>query len=204
MKEVATPAAKRPYRLRARADRAAGTGERILEAALALFAERWLDQLTLDEVAARAGVAVQTVIRRFGSKEGLIAAAGELAHARAVARRDAAPVGDLGGALGTLLAHYEEVGDGVLRLLAQEERWPALRPLADAGRAAHRAWVARVFAPALAARDEGTRARFLATLVAATDVAVWKLLRRDQGLDRAQTELALRDLVGALLDRRRA
>ncbi len=192
MKHGATPAARRPYRMQTRADRAAETGRRILEAFLALFAERWLDQLTLDEVAARAGVTVQTVLRRFGSKEGLIAAAGELAYARAGAQRDEAPVGDIAGAIGNLMVHYEEVGDRVLRLLAQEERWPALRPLADAGRAGHRAWVERQFAPVLPA------------LVAVTDVYIWKLLRRDQGLDRAQTEAALRDMVGALLGGRGA
>lgn len=44
---------------------------RILEAASALFAERGLD-VTLDHVAARAGVGVGTVYRRFANKEELI------------------------------------------------------------------------------------------------------------------------------------
>ena len=45
--------------------------ERILDAASALFAERGLD-VTLDQVAARAGVGVGTVYRRFSNKEELI------------------------------------------------------------------------------------------------------------------------------------
>lgn len=45
--------------------------QRILEAASALFAERGLD-VTLDHVAARAGVGVGTVYRRFANKEQLI------------------------------------------------------------------------------------------------------------------------------------
>jgi AcrR family transcriptional regulator len=45
--------------------------QRILEAARALFAERGLD-VTLDQVAARAGVGVGTVYRRFPNKEELI------------------------------------------------------------------------------------------------------------------------------------
>jgi AcrR family transcriptional regulator len=45
--------------------------QRILEAASALFAERGLD-VTLDHVAARAGVGVGTVYRRFPNKEELI------------------------------------------------------------------------------------------------------------------------------------
>jgi len=35
----------------------------------------------------------------------------------------------------------------------------------------------------------------VAALVAATDVYVWKLLRRDQGLDRAAAEHVVRRLV---------
>jgi AcrR family transcriptional regulator len=52
----------------ARAEAAEATGERILDAALELFGERPTDQIPLDEVASRAGVSVQTVIRRFGGK----------------------------------------------------------------------------------------------------------------------------------------
>ena len=37
-----------------------------------------------------------------------------------------------------------------------------------------------------------------AQLVAVTDVHIWKLLRRDQGLDREQAELALRELIAGL------
>ena len=47
----------------ARAESAAATGERILDAAVEVFWELPREQITLDEVARRAGVAVQTVIR---------------------------------------------------------------------------------------------------------------------------------------------
>lgn len=47
--------------------------ERILEAAAVVFAERGLDA-TLDEVAARAGVGVGTVYRRFADKDALVGA----------------------------------------------------------------------------------------------------------------------------------
>ncbi|MFL5885485.1 MAG: helix-turn-helix domain-containing protein, partial [Thermoleophilaceae bacterium] len=62
---------KRPYRMTARAEAAAATGERILEAAAELFHARPFDEVTLEDVARRAGVSSQTVIRRYGSKEGL-------------------------------------------------------------------------------------------------------------------------------------
>ena len=60
--------------MRARAESAQATHRRILEAAQALFLDRWYDQVTLEHVAEEAGVSKQTVLRRFGSKEGLFAA----------------------------------------------------------------------------------------------------------------------------------
>lgn len=195
MKHAGDGAAKRPYRQQARAEAAAETGRRILEAALALYAERWIDQLTLDEVAARAGVTTQTVLRRFGSKDGLLAAAGDELERRVSEQRLAAPVGDVAGAIRNLLDHYEAVGDLVLRGLAQEGRHPPLRALMDRGRHFHHAWVARTFAPQLTAASGEARERRLAQLIAVTDVYVWKLLRRDRGLGRAAAELALRELI---------
>lgn len=191
---------KRPYRGHVQAEVAALTAQRILQAAFELYEEQWLDQITLDQIAERAGVTVQTVIRRFGSKEQLLAAAGQQAYAQARQQRDEAPVGDISGAIGDLLAHYEAVGKRVLRSLAQEERDPALHQMMEEDRLAYRQWVERVFAPFLASSDDQRRARLVAQLVAITDVYVWKLLSQDMGLSREQTELALQELVRALLD----
>jgi AcrR family transcriptional regulator len=189
---------KRPYRMRARAEAAAETGRRILEAVIELHMERYYDQVSLEDVAERAGVTGQTVIRRFGSKERLIVAATEAANRQVVRQRDQAPVGDIEGAVKNLVDHYEEWGDGVLRLLAQEERVVAFRAVTDAGRALHYEWVERVFAPLLAKRAGKARRRLLAELIAICDVYFWKLLRRDLGLSRAQTELAIRETILAL------
>jgi AcrR family transcriptional regulator len=189
---------KRPYRMRARAEAAAETGRRILEAVIELHMERYYDQVSLEDVAERAEVTVQTVIRRFGSKERLIVAATEAANRQVVRQRDQAPVGDIEGAVKNLVDHYEEWGDGVLRLLAQEERVVAFRAVTDAGRALHYEWVERVFAPLLAKRAGKARRRLLAELIAICDVYFWKLLRRDLGLSREQTELAIRETILAL------
>jgi AcrR family transcriptional regulator len=189
---------KRPYQMRARAEAAAETGRRILEAVIELHTERFFDQVSLEDIAERAGVTVQTVIRRFGSKEQLIEAATEMANRQVVHQRDQAPVGDIEGAVKNLVDHYEEWGDGVLRLLAQEERVPAFRSVTDAGRALHYQWVERTFAPLLAERPGKARRRLLAELIAICDVYFWKLLRRDLGLSREQTELAMRETILAL------
>jgi AcrR family transcriptional regulator len=189
---------RRPYRMKARAKAAAATGERILDAAVAVFWERPVDEVPLEEVARRARVSLQTVIRRFGGKESLFAAAAERETERVHRQRDQAPVGDLPGTVRNLLDHYEELGVPVLRLLAQEDRSPKLRELADQGRAYHADWCERVFAAALEGLRGAQRARRLAQLIAVTDVLTWRLLRRDRNLSRRQTELALIELLQPL------
>lgn len=187
-------AARRAYRMTARARAAAATGERILATATEVFLGRPYEQVSLDDVAREAGVTVQTVLRRFGSKEGLVAAAAEVGIERVRAARALAPIGDLAGAVRNLIDHYEEWGARVLRMLAQEESVPPFLEVTEAGRRLHRAWVETTFAPWL--RGPGAaRARRLAQLVAVTDVYVWKLLRRDQGLSRSVTETTLLELL---------
>ena len=56
-----------------RSARAAVTRDRIAQAARKLFAERGYGATTLTEVAAEAGVAVQTVYAIYGSKSGILA-----------------------------------------------------------------------------------------------------------------------------------
>lgn len=181
-----------------RAAAAAATGARILDAAEALFWERPMREITLDQVAERAGVTAQTVIRRFQSKDGLFEAAAERQTGRVVEQREAAPAGDLEAAVRVLVGHYEELGDRVLRLLGEEDQVPTLRRVADRGRDHHRGWCERVFEAALADLRGAARARRLAQLIAVTDVYTWKLLRRDRALSRRQTELAMRELLEPL------
>jgi AcrR family transcriptional regulator len=192
-----TQAGRRPYRMTTRAAAAAATGERVLDAAVAVFFEQ--ADLPLDEVATRAGVTVQTVIRRFGGREGLFAAALERESGRVRDQRGTAPVGDVPAAVRVLVDHYEDYGDRVLALLALEGRSPAAARVVAEGRLLHRAWCERVLAPALAPLDGPARARRLAQLVAVTDVYLWKLLRRDAALPRDDVELALRELLQPLM-----
>ncbi|CAN5243033.1 hypothetical protein BH24ACT19_BH24ACT19_13430 [soil metagenome] len=196
-KEEAEGLTKRPYRMRARAESVAETGRRILQATIDLGPEVLSDQATLDEVAARAGVTVQTILRRFGSKEGLIVATAEEVRGRVEGQRNEAPVGDVAGAVRNLVEHYEEWGDNTLRLLAQEDRYPVIRAHTDRGRAGHYEWVERTFAPFLAGR--AGRERLRAEMIAVCDLYVWKILRRDLGLGCEQTEVALVEMLTALV-----
>lgn len=183
----------------ARAASALATADRILDAAVEVFWERPSDQVSLDEVAARASVSVQTVIRRFGGKEGLFAAAAMRETAAVRDQRAQAPVGDVAEAVRVLLDHYEVFGDRVLKIVAEQDRVPALRQIVDGGRIVHRQWCGRVFAAELGDRVGVARERLLAQLIAVCDVYMWKLLRRDAKLSRVQAELALVELLTPLL-----
>ena len=189
---------KRAYQMGARAEATAETGRRILRATMELHTERFYDQVSLEDVAERAGVTVQTVLRRFGSKEELISAAAKEARRWVRSRRDRAPIGDVADAVKVLVKAYEEHGDRYLRLLAQEERVPAFRSITDTGRDYHYGWVERVFAPLLAERAGPERERLLAQLIAICDLYFWKLLRRDLNLSPKQTELTMIEAIKAL------
>jgi AcrR family transcriptional regulator len=185
--------------MRARAVAAAATHRRLIEATIGLFEERFWDEVTLDDVADRAGVSVQTLIRHFGTRDGLFAAAAEEVRELVTSQRDRAPVGDLAADVRNLVDHYEQWGEvAALRLLAQEQRDPTIASLVESGRALHREWVERVFAPLLDRRSGVSRQRLLAQLVAACDVYFWKVLRRDMGLSRRNTERAILDTIVAI------
>lgn len=191
--------AKRSYRMSARAAAVAATGQRILQAFADLYMERWLEDLTLDEVASRAGVTVQTVLRRFGSKAGLIRAAGEALYQQVSHQRGQAPVGDIAGAVANLVDHYEDTGDLMIRTLAQEGRHEVLRDFAELGRVFHRAWVEATFASLLDDRTPQQRDDTLTRLAVVTDLYVWKILRRDMGLEREQAQRHITQMVSAAI-----
>lgn len=184
--------------MRARAQAAAATGERIVQAAGELFMAKPYDDVSLDEIAARAGVSTQTLIRRYGSKEALFSTALEWGGEQTLEERSVVPVGDVRAAVDYITRHYDEMGDTVLRWLAQEERFETTRRITTQGRRIHREWVARTFAHMLAGRRGKARERRLAELVAVTDVLFWKLLRRDMGLSRRDTAAAMLELINAL------
>ncbi|MGH2788235.1 MAG: TetR/AcrR family transcriptional regulator [Actinomycetota bacterium] len=191
---------RRPYHMVARAESVAATREQILDAAVETFWSAPTTEIPLDGVASLAGVSLQTLIRHFGSKKGLLAAAVQRETSRVQRQRDEAPAGDVEGIVRVLLNHYEDLGDRVLRVLAEEQRTEQLRELVDIGRATHKAWCERVFASALSELQGVERQRRLAQLVAICDVYTWKLLRRDARLSRRQTELALVELLQALME----
>lgn len=191
----------RQYRMGRRAALANANGESILKSARRLFGEARYDQVSLEEVAAEAGVTERTVVRRFGSKEKLFRAASAERAASIRRTRDEVPVGDIPEAVRLLVGTYEEWGDEVLHLLAQEHGLAGVTNTVDAGRRYHAAWVARAFSPLLGEVPRAVRRRRLGQLVAVTDIYSWKVLRRDVGLSRAEVEASMRELIGGIVER---
>ena len=81
--------------------------------------------------------------------------------------------------------------------LADENNDARARRLCDTGRAAHRKWVEQVFGAGLPG-DPAARTR-LGSLVVATDVYCWKLLRRTGGLSAADVSDRMPLLTDAVL-----
>lgn len=189
---------KRAYRQGVRAEAAAAAGQRMAAAFFARLRDDWFDDIRLEDVARDAEVSVQTLIRHFGGKEGLLEAGIALFGDDVRARRQVTP-GDMAGAIAALIDDYEVSGDLVIRILSQEDRHPALRRATDVGRLGHRQWLAETFAPALAPLDPEDRRRRLDALVVATDVYVWKLVRRDMGRPADEFSALLQRLVPAAL-----
>jgi len=200
---------QRPYKKVARAKAQERTRETLLQAATEEVERDGWKQASLESVAERAGVTKQTALRHFGSKEGLLDAVIRRTSSIVVKERDQAPIGDIRGAVANLMRHYERYGDivtrllpyrdAVVRVLGPEHRDSFARRAVDRGHEVHQEWVARTFEPQLSRLDPRTRERRLAQLVAVCDVYVWKILRRDLGLDVAQVEAALVELIERLL-----
>jgi AcrR family transcriptional regulator len=186
---------RRAYRMTARADAAAATRERLLAAAWQHFGSRPYEEVRLEDIASDASVTVQTLYLRFGSKDDLLAAAYRWWGMQEIAARDAAQGGDLPKAVTIIFEHYEAHGLAILRMLSQEDRLPAVRHLMDAGRDYHRQWSERTFEPLLHDLRGRKRERRLIGIIAATDVLVWKLLRIDMSIERAEAEQIVADLV---------
>ena len=170
-----------------------------MDAAIELWMAGWYDEITLAQIAERSGISLSTILRRYGSKEGILEAVLESDRLGTFAGRRAVASGDLDAVVAELVDDYERVGDAVLRNLALEDRVPPIGRAVKYGRAMHREWVGRVFGPWLPASPGADYDRRFARFVVATDVYTWRLLRRDQGLSRAETARALRELIDCLV-----
>jgi AcrR family transcriptional regulator len=179
----------------ARAASADATRQRILDSAIGLLKTKFRSEIRLDEVAAGAGVSVPTVVNNFGGKAELLAVALREVITRASAIRRSVDPADSASVIGGLCAHYENIGDWVLKNLAEE----ADKELLEIGRTRHREWVELYFGPQLEGfKPLERRVRFDA-LVACCDVYTWKVLRRDLGRSQQEVERTILLMVVSIL-----
>lgn len=184
----------------ARAEAAQRTADRVIDAMFARFAETPYDRLRLEDVAADAGVTVQTVVRRFGSKHELLAATVERESGRIAAERAAAMGESPEETVHALVGYYEHHALLILKLYAEAHQAPGVPELAARARAYHVAWCRQAFADALADDDNADiRQRRLAQVVALCDATTWRILRFDGHLDPQQTEQAILEMLLPLL-----
>lgn len=190
--------AKRPYQMTARRDAVERSRQRVLQAAYELWLHEPYDEVTLDSIAETAGVTRQTVHRQFGSKEELFSAVVDWLQPREEEASLTPEPGDVTAAVRVQVDRYERHGDAFVRFLQIEGRFAPVDRLLALGRQSHRAELEHAFGPYLPAPGRGRDEAVLA-LYAATDVMAWKLLRRDFGRSRQETEQTIRQLVDGVL-----
>ena len=187
----------RTYTKVARAAAEEQTRTALLDAAENAFFDRALGEQSLDAIAAAAGVSKQTLLRHYGSRDGLMHAAYRRAFDAVRHQRLQSPTDDVEGAVDNLLDHYEEVGERAMRI-GTLGGGALLTEISTSARQLHYDWVEHAFGTWLAAAPHRDRLR--AALIATCDVQTWSILANDLGLDRAEVRatllLTIRPLLG--------
>jgi AcrR family transcriptional regulator len=129
---VASVKGRRPYRSRLRAEQASQTRLRILESAAELFAQSGYVATTIDAVATRSGVAVDTVYATFGNKKSLLSALIDL-RVTGVPEGSDVLAGDAPRALSTMSNQRQMIASFSADIAPRVER---VRPIDDIIRSA--------------------------------------------------------------------
>ena len=119
----------REYKQVERAKAQERTREALIEAASdEFFAGNWLKS-SLDSLSSKAGVTRQTLLRHFGSKDGLLMQALMRSASQVRDQRWSTSTTDISGAVENVIDHYEEWGERSVRIGAWQgrQRAPAVR-----------------------------------------------------------------------------
>lgn len=174
----------RPYDSSKRQAQAQERRRFIIACAAELLGDASADEFRLEDVARAADTSVQTILRAFGSKDGLMLAALETAAPDEVDFSVFVDLesGDLERLVLALFTIYDKIGDLVIRMLAEEHRSSEFQTALEVGRQFHKGWVTKVFAPYIDKKPPEERAALFHALLAASDIYIWKILRRDESL----------------------
>lgn len=187
-----------------RVARSQRTRAAIVEALIGLL-EEGHPQPTVEEIAARAGVAPRTVFQHYADREALFAAVSAHREARLQELMgDIDPSAPLAERIEQVVAQRARVYEWIAAVrrgaLLMEPFSPAVHASLESFRAAKRQELARVFAAELAAREgEAERATLAAALGAAASWSSWDALRAQQDLSVDDASAALALTLRALL-----
>lgn len=161
-------------------------------------------QPTVEEIAARAGVAPRTVFQHYPDREALHAAVSDWMRQRldelmGVIDADAPFDERLDAVVVQRVRVYEWITPVRRAALLMEPTLESVRDALEAVRARKRADAARVFAREIEARPVEQRAAVQAALAAVTCWSAWDALRAQQGLGVDEAAAALRHAVRAVL-----
>jgi AcrR family transcriptional regulator len=180
----------RSYVKVARAEAEERTRTALLDAADDAFLSGPWEEASLEAIARAADVTKPTLLRHFGSKQGLLERVLRRAIDEVEEQRLGVPTNDIAGAVDNLLEHYETRGGRAMRSSNLELDGP----LADLGRRArqfHYDWVELAFGAWLRTARAAERRRLRAALIATCDVQTWWILSHDLGLSRAEVQATL-------------
>src|SRR5579884_2110184 len=189
----------RAYTKVARAEAEERTRTALIDAADdAFFSGPW-EQASLESIAQAAGVTKQTLLRHFGSKDGLLEQTLRRAGAQVEKQRLSAPTDAIPAAVDNLLDHYEQRGGRAMRSTNFDHDGP-LAEVAQMARQFHYDWVEHAFGRWLSKATPTQRPRLRSALIAICDVQTWWILAHDLSLSRAEVRstliLAIRRLLG--------
>jgi AcrR family transcriptional regulator len=193
--------AKRPYRMKRRAESQHGTRRRITESAVELHGTVGPARTSISAVAEHAGVRRSTVYRHFPDEAALFdacsahwAAANPVPDVSAWVAIDS-PDARLGVALGELYAFYGRTEPMLTNLFRDEP----ITPLVAERFAGFRTYLAAAGETLMAGRDVrgAARRRTRAALMHALAFSTWRSLVREQGLSEHEAVALMRALVAA-------
>jgi AcrR family transcriptional regulator len=198
--EPAKQESTREYKQVERAKAQERTREALIAAATDEFFEgNWL-KTSLDSLSRKAGVTRQTLLRHFGSKDGLLMQSLMRGATQVRDQRWSTPTTDISGAVENVIDHYEEWGERSVRIGAWQRGPTVLALFANAARQIHYDWVEHAFAGWLDKFDDETRAERQAILVVLCDVQTWWILSNDLGLSRRKVHAILTDQIERALE----
>jgi AcrR family transcriptional regulator len=199
-------------RIDRRAQMATQTRRDILQTARRLFAERGYVATSVGDIAEEAGVAVQTIYTRLGSKHGMLTALLDLIDEESGVRQGAAailaatrPKQALQAQISLTRAFQERCGDVIGALFAAGAVEPDLADAVAEGRRRHRDG-ARITVDRIAElgglREHLPAVHAAALLTAATAHDAWHEIVQAHGLSWDQAEASLNDALGRALLKR--